>query len=82
MLFFLSLSDTKYFLDALKVIDDEEIFVDFGSSISPCVIRPVDEDGSYLDIYYPRDVKSSSRTMVSERVTFHYRRTYECSFKK
>ena len=43
----------KYFLDALKVIDDEEVFVDFGSSISPCVIRPVDEDGSYLYMILP-----------------------------
>ena len=43
----------KYFLDALKVIDDEEIFVDFGSSISPCIIRPVDEDGSYLYMILP-----------------------------
>lgn len=34
----------KYVLDALKVIDDEEIYVDFGSSVSPCVIRPVDEE--------------------------------------
>ena len=33
----------KYFLDALKVIDDEEIFVSFGTNISPCVIKPVDE---------------------------------------
>lgn len=43
----------KYFLDALKVIDDEEIFVDLGSSISPCIIRPVDEDGSYLYMILP-----------------------------
>ena len=33
----------KYFLDALKAIDDEEIFVSFGTNISPCVIKPVDE---------------------------------------
>lgn len=39
----------KYFLDALKVIEDEEIFVDFGSNISPCVIRPVgEEDYTYM----------------------------------
>ena len=39
----------KYFLDALKVIEDEEIFVDFGTSISPCVIRPIEnEDYSYM----------------------------------
>ena len=37
----------KYFLDALRNIDDEEIFVDFGTSISPCIIRPVDEEGDY-----------------------------------
>ena len=34
----------KYFLDALKVIEDEEILVDFGSNISPCVIRPIDNE--------------------------------------
>ncbi len=33
----------KYFLDALKAIDDEEIYVSFGTNISPCVIKPVDE---------------------------------------
>ena len=39
----------KYFLDALKVIDDEEVFVDFGSNISPCIIRPIDnEDYTYM----------------------------------
>ena len=34
----------KYFLDALRNIDDEEIFVNFGTSISPCIIRPFDDD--------------------------------------
>lgn len=39
----------KYFLDALKVIDDEEIFIAFGTNISPCVIRPIEnEDYSYM----------------------------------
>ena len=33
----------KYFLDALKAIEDEEIFISFGTSISPCVIKPIDE---------------------------------------
>ena len=33
----------KYFLDALKVIEDEEIYVSFGTNISPCIIKPVDE---------------------------------------
>ena len=39
----------KYFLDALKVIDDEEIFVDFGTNVSPAVIRPIEnEDYTYM----------------------------------
>jgi len=33
----------KYFLDALKVIEDEEIYVSFGTNISPCIIKPIDE---------------------------------------
>ena len=46
----------KYFLDALKVIDDEEIYVDFGSNISPCVIRPI-EDGDYTYMILPIRLK-------------------------
>ncbi len=46
----------KYFLDALKVIDDEEIYVDFGTSISPAVIRPVD-DGEYTYMILPIKLK-------------------------
>ena len=46
----------KYFLDALKVIDDEEVFVDFGSNISPCVIRPVDE-GEFTYMILPIRLK-------------------------
>lgn len=46
----------KYFLEALKVIDDEEIFIDFGTSISPAVIRPVD-DGEYAYMILPIKLK-------------------------
>lgn len=46
----------KYFLDALKVIEDEEIFVDFGSNISPCVIRPAGE-GDYTYMILPIRLK-------------------------
>ena len=39
----------KYFLDALKVIEDEEIYIDFGTNISPSVIRPIEnEDYTYM----------------------------------
>ncbi len=46
----------KYFLDACRCIDDEEIFVDFGTSISPCIIRPVDE-GDYVYMILPIRMK-------------------------
>ena len=46
----------KYFLDALRAIDDEEVFIDFGTSISPCVIRPVDE-GDYTYMILPIRLK-------------------------
>ena len=46
----------EYFLDALRAIDDEEVFIDFGTSISPCVIRPVDE-GDYTYMILPIRLK-------------------------
>lgn len=47
----------KYFLDSLKAIEDEEIFVDFGTSISPCIIRPVEESGDYIYMILPIRMK-------------------------
>ena len=39
----------KYLIDALKVIEDDEVYLDFGSAISPCVIRPlVDNKYTYM----------------------------------
>ena len=46
----------KYFLDALRAIDDEEVNIDFGTSISPCIIRPV-EDGDYIYMILPIRLK-------------------------
>ena len=46
----------KYFLDACRSIDDEEIFLDFGTSISPCIIRPVN-DGNYIYMILPIRMK-------------------------
>ena len=34
----------RYFLDALKVIEDEEVYIEFGTNISPCVITPIEND--------------------------------------
>ena len=47
----------KYFLDALKVIDDDEIFIDLVTNISPCVIRPVEENGDYTYMILPIRMK-------------------------
>ena len=47
----------KYFLDALRAIDDQEVFIDFGTSISPCIIRPVEEGGDYVYMVLPIRMK-------------------------
>jgi len=46
----------KFFLDALKAIDDEEVYIEFGTNKSPCVIRPTDE-GDYTYMILPIKMK-------------------------
>ena len=46
----------KYFLDSLKAIDDEEVFVEFGTSISPCLIKSV-EATDYVYMILPIRMK-------------------------
>lgn len=36
--------NSKYLIDVLKVIDEEEVYLEFTSSISPGIIRPVNND--------------------------------------
>lgn len=36
--------NARYFLDILRVIDDQEICIDFISDVSPCTIRPLEGD--------------------------------------
>ena len=43
----------KYFLDALKAIEDEEVFIEFGSSLSPSIIKPVDNNSDYVYMILP-----------------------------
>ncbi len=43
----------KYFLDALKAIEEEEVFVEFGSSLSPSIIKSVEETGDYVYMILP-----------------------------
>ena len=46
----------KYFLDSLKVIDEEEIFIELGSSISPCLVKSV-ENNEYVYMILPIRLK-------------------------
>ena len=44
--------NARYFLDALRVIEDEEIMIDFTTQVSPCVLRPVEGD-EYVYLLLP-----------------------------
>ena len=46
----------KYFLDSLKAIDDDEVFVEFGTSISPCLIKS-SESNDYVYMILPIRLK-------------------------
>lgn len=46
----------KYFLDSLKAIDDEEVSIEFGSSISPCLIKST-ENNDYTYMILPIRLK-------------------------
>lgn len=42
----------KYLIDALKVIDSEEIIIELSTSVSPCIIKPKDND-NYIYLVLP-----------------------------
>lgn len=46
----------KYFLDSLKAIEDEEIYVEFGTNISPCLIKAI-ETKDYVYMILPIRLK-------------------------
>ncbi len=46
----------RFFLDALKAIDDEDIYVEFGTNRAPCIIKPI-EDGDYIYMILPIKMK-------------------------
>lgn len=48
----------KYFLDVLRNIDDEEVYIDFGTAISPCIVRSVEDDGDYKYMILPIRLKN------------------------
>lgn len=44
--------NSKYILDVLKIVSDEEISMEYNSSVSPCIIKPVEGD-NYLYLVLP-----------------------------
>ena len=46
----------RFFLDSLKAIDDEEVYIEFGTNRSPCIIKPI-EDGDYIYMILPIKMK-------------------------
>ena len=49
--------NSKFVLDVLKVIDDEQISLNFKSGVSPCVVKPVEGD-SYEYLILPVRIPS------------------------
>jgi len=47
----------RYFLDALKVINDEKIKISFTSPVGPCIITPIEHD-RFLFLILPVRLKS------------------------
>lgn len=43
----------KFFIDVLKNISDEEIIIDFGTSKSPTMIKPIEDNGEFNYIILP-----------------------------
>lgn len=46
----------KYFLDSLKAIDEEEVYIEFGTNVSPCLIKSVDNN-DYVYMILPIRLK-------------------------
>ena len=46
----------KYFLDSLKAIEEEDVYVEFGTNISPCLVKSV-ENNEYIYMILPIRLK-------------------------
>ena len=45
-----------FFLDSLKAIDDEDVYIEFGTNRSPCIIKSLD-NGDYVYMILPIKIK-------------------------
>ena len=46
----------RYFLDSLKAIDENEVYIEFGSNVSPCLIKSI-ENNDYVYMILPIRLK-------------------------
>lgn len=44
--------NARYFLDVLRIIDSEEIYLEFSTNVSPCIIKKADSD-DYIYLVLP-----------------------------
>ena len=44
--------NSKYLLDALKVIDDEQVVLDMNTAVTPCILHPI-EGNAYEYLILP-----------------------------
>lgn len=51
--------NSKYLLDVLKVIEDDEISMEFNSNINPCLVKPI-EGNSYEYLILPVRITSNN----------------------
>lgn len=51
--------NSRYFIEALKIIDSEEIYLEFTTNVSPCILKPVD-GVKYIYLLLPVRVSSSN----------------------
>lgn len=44
--------NARYFLDVLRIIDSEEVYLEFSTNVNPCIIKKVDND-DYIYLLLP-----------------------------
>ena len=72
--------NSRYFLEGLKNIDSEEIFIEFTTNINPCIIRPADDVKSLIDNFiklFFSDCDNSDALSILFKSSFVFNFTFE-----
>ncbi|CAH2215334.1 DNA polymerase III subunit beta [Tepidibacter aestuarii] len=51
--------NSRYFIEALKILDCDEIYLEFTTNVSPCILKPVNGD-QYIYLLLPVRVSANS----------------------